>query len=183
MSAYSSRVRVRISTQSSAGHSQRNGSCSMSAPSRSACSWIASFAPRKRSLFAWILCSRVPLSIPWFLGPARRRETLDVRSELRGSGLARLDLANELVELHAVRAGSPPNQIERSVGLEAVPLREDALGLLDRDPRLKGVLELRAPFVRRLGDGQQAPHGDRSLVGAADAQRLDRLALGPLVHG
>jgi len=118
-----------------------------------------------------------------FLGPRRRGETFHLRNQLLRSRLAGLDLADEIVELHAIRARRPPDEVESGVRVEAVPLGENALGLFDCDPRLKGVLELRPPLVGGLGDGQQSPDGDSGLVGAAHPQRLDGLELGPVVHG
>src|SRR5256885_1057627 len=159
--AYSPRVRWRISTQPSIGHSHRNGMRSISTPSSSALSRMRSFASRNLALFSLILSatasctwrSSAQISAALNVG-ARGLTVAQERAQFLRRRFARPDLPNEVVELHPIRACGTPDQLERLVEAEAVSLGQDSLGLLDRDPRLERLLELGTPLVRSLGDRQ-----------------------------
>lgn len=97
--------------------------------------------------------------------------------------LTRTDLANEIVELHPMRAGCSPDDLKSLLGLQAVSLRHDSLGLLDRDARLERVLELCAPLIGRLGDRKEPADRCGCLVARTVAESLDRLDLGPILQG
>jgi len=86
------------------------------------------------------------------------------------------------VQLHPVRTCAAPDDFESLVEAELVALGEHALGLFDRDARLECLLELGAPLVCRLGDGQKATHCSGSLVGTTSSKRVDRLLRGVLAH-
>ncbi len=53
-----------------------------------------------------------------------------------------------------MRTRGSADQLEGLVDIEPVPLGDDPLRLLDRDPRLESVLELGPALVGRMGDGQ-----------------------------
>jgi hypothetical protein len=97
--------------------------------------------------------------------------------------LARPDVADEIVKLHAIRACRAADELERLLEVQAVPLRNDPLGLLDRDSRLQRMLELGTALVRRLRHRKQAADRGSRLFGRAGAQRLDRLYFRPLLQG
>ena len=86
------------------------------------------------------------------------------------------------MELDPVRPCRAPDEIERLVELEAVSLGQDSFRLLDRDPRLEGLLELGPPLVRRLRYSKEPPHGGCGLLGGAGAEGVDRSLLGVLAH-
>lgn len=97
--------------------------------------------------------------------------------------LTRTDLANEIVELHPMRAGCAPDDLKSLLGLQAVSLGHDSLGLLDRDAGLERVLELCAPLIGRLGDRKEPADRCGCLVARTVAESLDRLDLGPILQG
>jgi hypothetical protein len=86
------------------------------------------------------------------------------------------------VQLHPVRACGAANVLESLVDVEPVTLGKHALGLLDRDARLQGLLELCAPLVCGLGDGQESADRGHGLVGTPCSKGVNRLLRGVLVH-
>src|SRR5439155_4571535 len=126
-----------------------------------------------------VICANVPaLNVG-----ARRLVFAHQRAQLLRRRLAGSDLEDEVMELHAIRARGPPDQLEGVVEAEAVPFGQDALRLLDRDARLERLFELGPPLVGGLRDREQTAHGRRRLFGGACPQRLDRFELGLLAHG
>jgi hypothetical protein len=94
----------------------------------------------------------------------------------------RTDLANEIVKLHPMCARCAPDELKSLLGLEAVSLGHDSLGLLDRDAGLERVLELCAPLIGRLGDREEPADRCGCLVARTVAESLDRLDLGPILQ-
>jgi hypothetical protein len=86
------------------------------------------------------------------------------------------------VQLHPVRACGAANVLESLVHVEPVTLGEHALGLLDRDTRPQSLLELGAPLVRGLGDGQESADRGGGLDGPPCSKGVDRMLGGVLVH-
>ena len=76
----------------------------------------------------------------------------------------------------------PPDQLERVIELEAVPLSHDPLGLLDRHTRLQGVLELRTSFVRELGHREEPTERSGRLRNGAGAHGLELPSLSLFAH-
>ncbi len=79
--------------------------------------------------------------------------------------------------------GRPPNELEGVVELQAVPLSDDAFGLLDRHPRLERVLELRTAFVARSRDRKEPTERGGCFCGGAGAHGLELTSLPPFGHG
>ena len=82
-----------------------------------------------------------------------------------------------------MRAGGTPDDLKGLLGLQAVPLGHDSLGLLDCDAGLERVLELCAPLIVRLGDREEPADRCGCLVARTVAESLDRLHLGPILQG
>ena len=88
----------------------------------------------------------------------------DQLRQLGRSLLARANRLDQVVQLHPVRARRAPNQLEGFVDIEAVPLGDDPLCLLDADSRFERMLELRPALVGRVGDRQESSDGSRSVL-------------------
>ena len=98
------------------------------------------------------------------------RAFAEYRRELMGSFLSRPNTADEIVQLHPIRACRAADELEGLLEIEAVALRDDPLGLLDRNPGLQRMLELGPALVRRLRDCEQPAHCGSRFFGRAAGQ-------------
>jgi hypothetical protein len=103
--------------------------------------------------------------------------------QLRWAVLAWTDRANELLELHPVRARRPADELERLVWLESVPFGDDPLGLLDRHAGLKRALELRPPLVGGLRHREEPAERSGCFLRRPSTEGLECLGLCLFVHG
>ena len=96
-----------------------------------------------------------------------------------GEGVAGDDLGGDLADAAAAGAGGLAEAVEGAGRVELLALHQDALGLLDHDPVVEGVLELVDDLGGALGlGGRPDQGGDHAGVGE---QGLDLLGLpGPV---
>ncbi len=129
----------------------------------------ASFIPMRSALEPVICCEQRAC--------ARR----SVATTSGGVGVPGRIGRDEIVELHAVAAGSAAEKLEGFVEIEAVAFGENPLGLLDLHARRQRVLELGAPLVGGLRHREQPADRHRRLDRAV-AEVFEGLALGLLLH-